>query len=155
MRANLTLFFLLVFVVAAVSGWEWPYIAKLMPVYVAAIPGIVLCLVQLFREATAWEERKGTQGGVEMDEVYQAKLEKRIETRRTLIFFAWFIGGALGIWLFGIVIAIPALVFLYMLFEGKEKWSTSLIMTVSAYLLIWGLFEYMLEARWPPGLLFR
>jgi Tripartite tricarboxylate transporter TctB family len=155
MRANLTFFFLAIFLVAAVSGWEWPYIAKLMPVYVAAIPGILLCLLQLYRDATAREGGQGTQGGIEMDEVYDAKVEKRIETRRTLAFFAWFIGGALGIWLLGIVIAIPLLVFLYMLVEGRERWSTSLIMTVCAYLLIWGLFEYMLEARWPAGLLLQ
>ena len=155
MRANMTFFFLAIFLIAAVSGWEWPYIAKLMPVYVAAIPGILLCLVQLYREATAWEDRRGTQGGVEMDEVYQAKLEKRIETRRTLIFFAWLIGGALGIWVLGIVIAIPVLVFLYMVVEGREKWITSLVVSACAYLLIWGLFEYMLEARWPSGLLFQ
>jgi len=155
MRANLTFFFLAIFLVAAVSGWEWPYIAKLMPVYVAAIPGILLCLVQLYRDATVREDGRGTQGGTEMDEVYEAKLEKQIETRRTLLFFAWFIGGALGIWLLGIVIAIPLLVFLYMLIEGKERWITSLLMTGCAYLLIWGLFEYMLEARWPAGLLFQ
>ncbi|MGH7847611.1 MAG: tripartite tricarboxylate transporter TctB family protein [Candidatus Binatia bacterium] len=155
MRANLTFFFLIIFLAAAVSGWEWPYIAKLMPVYVAAIPGIVLCLVQLYREATAWEDRWGTPGGIEMDEVYSARVEKDIETRRTLFFFAWFVGGAFGIWLLGIVIAIPLLVFLYMVVEGKERWSTSLLMTVCAYLLIWGLFEYLLEARWPAGLLFQ
>ena len=155
MRANLTFFFLAIFLVAAVSGWEWPYIAKLMPVYVAAVPGILLCLVQLYREATAWEDRQRTQGGIEMDEVYEAKVEKQVETRRTLFFFAWFAGGALGIWLLGIVIAVPLLVFLYMLVEGREKWSTSLVMSACAYLLIWGLFEYMLEARWPSGLLFQ
>jgi hypothetical protein len=155
MRANLTFFFLAIFLIAAVSGWEWPYIAKLMPVYVAAIPGILLCLIQLYREATAWEDRRGTQGGIEMDEIYEAKMDRQIEARRTVTFFAWFVGGAFAIWLLGIVVAIPLLVFLYMLVEGKEKWSTSLLMTVCAYLIIWGLFEYMLQARWPAGLLFQ
>jgi Tripartite tricarboxylate transporter TctB family len=155
MRANFTLFFLAVFLAAALIGWEWPNIAKIMPVYVAAIPGLLLVLVQLYRDATDWEgHRKGGSGGIEMDEVYDVKLDKKIEFRRTLTYFAWFIGGALGIWLLGIVIALPLLVFLYALIEGKEKWSTSLIMTACTYLLIWGLFEYMLESRWPPGLLF-
>ena len=40
MKPNITLFFLVVFVVGAVVGWGWPDIAKIMPVYVAAIPGI-------------------------------------------------------------------------------------------------------------------
>ena len=42
MKANLTLFFLAVFLIAAWAGREWPNIAKIMPVYVAAIPGLVL-----------------------------------------------------------------------------------------------------------------
>jgi hypothetical protein len=155
MRANFTLFFLAVFVAAAWVGWEWPNIAKIMPVYVAAIPGLLLVLLQLFREATQWEgrQRRGG-GGIEMDEVYDVKLDKKIELQRTLTFFAWLIGGALGIWLLGIVIALPLLIFLYTLIEGKESWMAALIMTACTYLLIWGLFEYMLESRWPSGLLF-
>ena len=51
-------------------------------------------------------------------------------------------------------IALPLLVFLYTLIEGKEKWYTALIATACTYALVWGLFEYMLETRWPPGILF-
>ncbi len=60
----------------------------------------------------------------------------------------------LGIWLIGIVYALPVLVFLYALVEGREKWFTSLILGVCAYAMLWGLFEYMLETRWPTGILF-
>ena len=153
MKANLTIFFLLIFVVAAVIGWDWPNIAKIMPVYVAAIPGIILVLVQLYREVTGWQ-RSGTAGGIDMDEVSDVQLDRQTELRRTLGYFAWFIGGALGIWLLGLVIALPLLVFLYTLIEGKEKWYTALIATACTYALVWGLFEYMLETRWPPGILF-
>jgi Tripartite tricarboxylate transporter TctB family len=154
MKANLTLFFLLVFVVGAVIGWDWPNIAKIMPVYVAAIPGIILVLVQLYREVTGWQGRRGTAGGIDMDEVSDVQLDRQTELKRTWGYFAWFIGGALGIWLLGLVIALPLLVFLYTLIEGKEKWYTALIATACAYALVWGLFEYMLETRWPPGILF-
>jgi hypothetical protein len=153
MKANLTFFFLAIFSAAAYAGWDWPNIAKIMPVYVAALPGVVLVLIQLYRDATGWEARRDG-GGIEMDETYEVKLEKKTELRRTLAFFAWFTGGALGIWLLGIVITLPLLIFLYALIEGKEKWFTSLIMAASAYALIWGLFEYMLESRWPAGILF-
>ena len=154
MKANLTLFFLVVFVVAAVIGWDWPNIAKIMPVYVAAIPGIILVLVQLYREVTGWQGRRGTAGGMDMDEVSDVQLDRQTELRRTLGYFAWFIGGALGIWLLGLVIALPLLVFLYTLIEGKEKWYIALIAAACTYALVWGLFEYMLETRWPPGILF-
>ena len=49
---------------------------------------------------------------------------------------------------------LPLLVFLYALLQGKEKLLTSLIIGGCAYLVIWGLFEYMLETRWPSGILF-
>ena len=153
MKANLTIFFLLIFVVAAVIGWDWPNIAKIMPVYVAAIPGIILVLVQLYREVTGWQGRRGTAGGMDMDEVSDVQLDRQTELRRTLGYFAWFIGGALGIWLLGLVIALPLLVFLYTLIEGKEKWYIALIAAACTYALVWGLFEYMLETRWPPGIL--
>jgi len=153
MKANLTIFFLLIFVVAAVIGWDWPNIAKIMPVYVAAIPGIILVLVQLYREVTG-SGRRSSAGGIDMDEVSDVQLDRQTELRRTVGYFAWFIGGALGIWLLGLVIALPLLVFLYTLIEGKEKWYTALIATACAYALVWGLFEYMLETRWPPGILF-
>ena len=153
MKTNFALFLLIIFAVAVVSGWDWPNIAKIMPVYVAAIPGLIMVSIQLVREMTGWETTKNT-AGMDMDQVSDVQLDKAIERRRTLLFFAWFIGGALGIWLLGIVITLPLLVFLYALVEGGEKWYTSLILGACAYLLIWGLFEYMLETRWPPGLLF-
>jgi len=156
MKANLGFFFLVVFLIAVWTGWDWPYIAKLMPIYVVAIPGLILASVQLYRDATDWEGRQsGKGGGIEMDEVYEVQLDKATEIRRTVNFFAWFIAGALGIWLFGIVIALPALVSLYAFVDGKERWYTSLAIGACTYLIVWGFFEYMLEARWPPGVLFR
>jgi hypothetical protein len=153
MKINFALFLLVIFVAAIVGGWEWPNIAKIMPVYVAAIPGLIMISVQIYREFTGWESRTKA-SGTDMDEVSDVQLDSATELQRTLLFFAWFIGGAVGIWLLGIVIALPLLVFLYALVEGGEKWFTSLILGVCAYGFIWGLFEYMLESRWPAGLLF-
>ena len=78
MKINFPFFFLVVFLIAAWAGWGWPNIAKIMPVYVAAIPGFVLVLVQLYREATGWEARRGgSGGGIDMDEVYDVQLDKK------------------------------------------------------------------------------
>ena len=153
MKINFALFLLVVFAVATVSGWGWPDIAKIMPVYVAAMPGLLMISVQIYREATGWEIRKNATG-MDMDESGENQLDEATARKRTLLFFAWFIGGALGIWLIGIVYALPLLVFLYALVEGKEKWFTSLALGICGYLMICGLFEYMLETRWPAGLLF-
>lgn len=153
MKVDFTLFFLLVFIAAAIAGWDWPNIAKIMPVYVAALPGLALVILQLYRDATAWEQRRGVSGGIDMDETGDVQLDKRTEIKRTLGFFAWFTGGALGIWLLGLVLALPILVFFYALIEGREKWYTALIAAACTYALVWGLFEYMLETRWPTGIL--
>jgi len=154
MTANFTLFLVAIFLGAIWWGWEWPYIAKLMPVYVAALPGLVLGAIQLIREASGSEARRAKLAeGIEMDDTTKVELDKKTELRRTLAYFAWFIGGAAGIWLLGIVITLPVLVFLYMLVEGREKLVPTLAMTACTYALIWGLFEYTLEMRWPPGLL--
>lgn len=155
MKFDFTLFFLVVFLIGAIAGWGWPNIAKIMPVYVAAIPGIILAIVQIYRNATNWEQRRGNvSGAIDMDEVSDVQLDKATELKRTLGFFGWFIAGALGIWLIGLVMALPLLVFLYALIEGKEKWYAALIAAACTYALVWGLFEYMLETRWPSGLLF-
>lgn len=153
MKINFALFLLVVFCVAIVSGWGWPDIAKIMPVYVAAIPGLIMILIQIYRDATGWEASHKA-ASMDMDESGADNLDAATARARTLGFFAWFIGGALGIWLIGIVYALPLLVFLYALLQGKEKWITSLMIGGCAYLMIWGLFEYMLETRWPSGILF-
>ena len=154
MTANFTLFLVAIFVGGIWYGWEWPYIAKLMPVYVAALPGLALGVIQLVREASGSEVRRAEQAeGIEMDETHKVSIDAKSELLRTLAFFGWFIGGAVGIWLLGIVIALPVLVFLYMLVEGRERIVPTLVMTACTYGIIWGLFEYTLQMRWPPVLL--
>jgi len=76
--------------------------------------------VQIYREATDWEGRRGGWGGIDMDEVTDIKLEKKVELQRTLSFFAWFIGGALGIWLLGLTSSLPLL-----MTKSKSRTSTS------------------------------
>jgi len=156
MTANFTLFLLAIFLGAIWWGWDWPYIAKLMPVYVAALPGMLLVLFQLYRDASGWEKngRAVADGNIDMDETHGGLADKPLERRRTVIFFAWFVGAAASIWLVGIVITLPLLVFLYAYVDGGEKLLTSLVMGGVAYGVISGLFEYTLEMRWPAGSLF-
>ncbi|HEX9662025.1 MAG TPA: tripartite tricarboxylate transporter TctB family protein, partial [Candidatus Binatia bacterium] len=112
-------------------------------------------ITQLIGEASGSEARRAKQAeGVEMDDTTKVELDEKTELRRTLVYFGWFIGGAAGIGLLGIVITLPLLAFLYMLVEGREKLVPSVIMAACTYGMIWGLFEYTLEMRWPPGLLF-
>jgi hypothetical protein len=115
---------LTLFLVVAFATAIWPYIAKLMPIYVSAVPGLLLALVQLYRDGVGWEVRQVSAAGtIDMDESHRGATDRKMELRRTLAFFVWFVGGALGIWLLGIVYSLPLLVFLYPLVDGKEKLS--------------------------------
>jgi len=59
-----------------------------------------------------------------------------------------------GVWLLGIVIALPLFILLYMLIEGKDKWWISILFGAGSFLMVWGLFEGVFKIIWPEGLLF-
>ncbi len=148
----LVLGFLGFFLLAIRIGVEWPFIAKLMPVYIAAVPGAALALWQLFRVTT--DREPPAAGGIEMDESFSQDLDAASERRRTAAFFAWFTGAALAVWLLGITVAVPLFVFLYCLVEGTERLWVALLMAAIAFLLVWGLFEGVFKVLWAEGLLF-
>ncbi len=126
-----------------------------MPVYIGAIPGILLASTQLFRDITGWESRIAAKG-VEMDETAMGgELERRIEITRTVTFFGWFAGAAVIVWLLGIIYGLPLFVLLYTYIDGREKWWMSILMGAGAFVLVWGLFEGIFEVLWPPGLFFE
>ncbi len=154
-NAGLTLAFLLVFIYVIFTSWDWPLIAKLMPVYIGAIPGILLASTQLFRDVTGWESRIAAKG-VEMDETAMGgELERGVEITRTVSFFAWFAGAAVIVWLLGIIYGLPLFVLLYTYIDGREKWWISILMGAGAFALVWGLFEGIFDVLWPPGLFFE
>jgi hypothetical protein len=150
----LTLIFLGVFVYAVVTGWEWTFVAKLMPLYVVAVPGLILALIQLWRDLVSPAAVVEGGGGVAMDETFRTDLARNVETRRTLGFFGWFAGAAVAIWLVGITFALPLFVLLYSLLEGRERWWVSLLLAGGCYAFLWGLFEGFFKVIWPSGYLF-
>ncbi len=152
----MTLFFIAIFLWAIVRSWDWPLIAKLMPIYVAAVPCLVMGLIQLSQDTLVRDTGGATRpDGIEMDETFKEGLNRGVEIRRTLAFFGWLSGGAVGVWLVGIVYSLPLFMLLYMRIEGKEKWWISLTYGVAAYFTVWGLFEGVFKIIWPEGLLFQ
>ncbi|MBI2986755.1 MAG: tripartite tricarboxylate transporter permease [Deltaproteobacteria bacterium] len=155
-EAIFTLLLLGVFLAAIAAGLQWPLIAKLMPVYVAAIPGALFVLAQLFRDLTGRQagEEPSSKGG-DMDEVYDSGgLDFRTEVKRTMAFFGWTAGGATAVWLLGIVIALPLLILFYSLIE-QERWGVSLLTAAGGFAFLWGLIEHIMDMQWPPGFLFQ
>jgi TctA family transporter len=150
----LTVLFLAAFVAAILMGREWTFVAQLMPLYVVAVPGVILALIQIYRDVAGSEISEEGEGGIELEEGSRTGLDRSVELRRTLGFFAWFAGAAVAIWLLGITIALPIFVLLYCLVEGREKWWIAIVLAAGAYAFLWGLFEAFFKVIWPSGYLF-
>ena len=77
------------------------------------------------------------------------------EVKRIMGFFGWFAGGAVAVWLLGIIVALPLLILLYSFIEGREKWWISLVTAGGGFAFLWGLFERVMGMKWPSGALFQ
>jgi ABC-type sugar transport system permease subunit len=82
-----------------------------------------------------------------------SSLEPAIIRRRAVSIVAWTLGFFLAIWLLGFVIAVPVASFLYFRFAGGEKWSTSILLSLAAGAVFYGLFDYFLHLPFPEGTL--
>jgi hypothetical protein len=70
-----------------------------------------------------------------------------------IIMFCWFFGffSVFGCWF---PITIPLMVFSYLKIQSNEKWTISIILTVTAWLFFYFLFVRLLNLPFPDGLIF-
>jgi putative tricarboxylic transport membrane protein len=80
-------------------------------------------------------------------------LEPAVVRRRAFSIVAWILGFFLAIWLLGFVIAVPVASFLYFRFAGGEKWPISILLSLTAGAVFYGLFDYFLHLPFPEGTL--
>jgi hypothetical protein len=78
-------------------------------------------------------------------------IDRALATRRTLLGFGWIIGFFLLILLFGFLIAVPLMVFLFLKVQAKERWGISLLLTGLALVFFYGLFIWLLNIPFPYG----
>ena len=145
---------LLSLVVMLVSGWAvlaataWPWKAALFPL-VIGIP--VFCLaaaefcVAVLGRAPAGDARA-------VDFVLSTPAGHPLALRRTVATFAWLGAFALLIVALGFLAAIPVFVLLYLRVQGGEAWARSLILSLAAWALVYGLFVRLLHLPFPDGL---
>jgi Tripartite tricarboxylate transporter TctB family len=79
--------------------------------------------------------------------------ERTVARRRVVSIAAWTLGFFLAIWLLGFVVAVPLASFLYFRFAGGEKWSISILLSVMAWVVFYGLFDYLLHLPFPEAAL--
>jgi hypothetical protein len=123
--------------------------AALFPM-VLGVPCLVLALMAFGQELfNVLRRPTDGKGSAEMT----FPLEQSVIRRRAASIVAWILGFFAGIWLLGFVIAVPVVSFLYFRFAGGEKWATSIPLSLGAWAVFYGLFDYVLHLPFPEGTL--
>ena len=87
-------------------------------------------------------------------ELLEEALPAAVVKRRTVVTFAWVLGYLLAIWLLGFPIGGPLCAFLQLRFCSREKWFLSLVLALSAWFFIYGIFDFLLHVPFPDGEIF-
>lgn len=155
MRDRKALLFTLV--VAAVAVWAliqtrgWPVKAWLYP-RVITIPLAALALAET---ALLLRRRESTESEPVADIEMDTSVDPSVATRRTLSVILWIGGMLAAVLLVGFQVAVPAFVFAYLRFAGREGWVLSIALALVAVLVFHLLFVTLLHLPLPPGVFWR
>ena len=140
---------LVFFCVFVYQAQDWRMQARLYPLAIG-IPMIVLALIQVILDMKGYVAKQ-SDDATPMDIQRTTTIAPDVAFRRTIIMFSWFFGFFAGIWLVGFSITIPVMVFSYMYFQGKERFTLAASLTVIAYFFFWALFIKLLNLPFPDG----
>jgi hypothetical protein len=143
---------LIFFIVFVYQAQEWRLQARLYP-YAIGIPMVILAIIQLILDLKG-VRAKQTSDGAPVDFQFSSDVDPAVARRRTLNIFAWILGFFVGIVVLGFTITIPVLVFSYLKFQSGESWTLSIILSICAWLIFYGLFVRLLNLPFPEGLIF-
>jgi hypothetical protein len=143
---------LIFFIVFVYQAQEWRLQARLYP-YAIGIPMIILAIAQVILDLKGFRPKK-TSDGAPVDFQFSTNVDPALARRRTINIFVWILGFFVGIVFLGFTITIPLLVFSYLKFQGREGWLISIVLTVCAWLMFYGLFVRLLVLPFPEGLIF-
>jgi hypothetical protein len=143
---------LIFFIIFVYQAQEWRLQARLYP-YAIGIPMIILAVAQVILDLKGYSAKQPSDGAP-VDYQFSTTVDPALARRRTINIFVWILGFFVGIALLGFTITIPLLVFTYLKFQGREGWLISIVLTVCAWLMFYGLFVRLLVLPFPEGLIF-
>lgn len=148
-RTLLTLFLIAAFAYVVIASSDMPIQAKLYP-WTIGLMALTLLTYQLVREIlpSAQQESRETGGDFDFTEEEASSEGKR----RAVELFGWLYGFAALLWLIGFYLAIPLMVFLYML-RHRETRTLTIALPLCTGTATWGIFGYFLHLPFPPGVL--
>ncbi len=156
---------LAIFVVMVGIATQYPPQARFMPL-VIGIPGILLCLVQLFLELRdsrkprsdaadtrsefeKAQEEVGRIVGRKVDfdmaheklQTVESRPDQAGEARREIVLWAYLIGFVAGLIVFGFWVAIPVFLAIFLRYYAEESWPFALALSAGPTMLLFLLFE--------------
>jgi hypothetical protein len=146
----------LLFLFFAFFVWQakdWPPVVRLFP-WSIGFPMLIVSLALLIGDLrSSGEASRSDQGpmGFRFSEGFDAVLVRK----RTATIFCWLVATLAAIWLFGFLIALPAVVFLYTKIQSEEGWTLSFVLTGASWLMLAGLFDRVLHLPFPKGIAFE
>ena len=150
-----TLFSLLVLVFFVYLVWEaqeWRLQARLYP-WAIGIPMIVLAAINIVQELRGPKKEEAS-NNTPVDFQLTQTVEPAVAVRRTLNMLSWIVGFLAGIWVLGFSITIAGMTFGFLKIQNKEGWRMSLVLTASAWLVYYVVFERTLLLPFPEGQVF-
>lgn len=152
---------LLVFAVMVYASMEWPFGAKLVPQTVGWL-GIGLTLIIILKGvlieprqvvvATKAGQPGPTQESVHLDiSADYGDLTAPTILWRAFVFLAWLLFFLLAAFAIGLLPAMFVYLFCYMFFHSREGLPRSLLISIVAWGLSYGLFHHVLHIRWPQS----
>ena len=150
-RSALTVFFIVVFAYILYESDSMPEQARIFPWTVALI-ALVLLVWTIGKEVLFSHTGHVRETGADIDfSDEEASAEGK---KRALELFGWVYGFALALWLIGFFVAIPVMIFLYLL-RHRENWAVTIIMPAAMGIATWALFNNLLHLPFPPGVVFE
>jgi len=135
-----------------ITAMKWPFRTAFFPLMVSIFlffGAMADLLLNLFGR----KEAATKQGAVDFQ--LSKDIDPALATWRTLLAFVWIVGFFFFILLFGFLIAVPLMVFLFLKVQAKEKWGISLLLTGSALVFFYGLFVWLLDTPFSEGWIFQ
>lgn len=125
--------------------------------FIPAVFALLALVSSLFVIASALKERKKTvhDGQPEEKEAEPEEKQKKplLDRFATAVPVLFGIGGVVCLQLFGLVITVFAISFLWMLFVSRMKWKKVLVVSLAITLFIYLVFEFWLKIPFPGDII--
>ncbi len=162
-KSSMTVIMLALFTFVFSFGVDVPSQAGLFPMIIGGV-GAVMSLLQLIKEVRiCWVTNKQIQAGHTVETVSKDvagavdfEMMEEEETREGRIAaaeqFGWLTGMLVLLYLIGFYVTLPLMVGLYTLRYG-EKWWLSAAMAAGTWIIVWFVFNDLLNLPFPRGIL--